>query len=329
MGRTILPDPPAPPVTTPAATAVATPPPGAGVSPPAATEVASGAAATAEGAPPAEPAAVEPSKLERARAAAARATEDAKRHRLRQQQQADSQRQFAEMRAENERLKARAAFADEIEGLSKSDKIAAARRLGLSPMEVAQAALAEGKPEHAVERMRADLEKQFEAKYGSKLAEQQRFIEQMTTQQRQAAVVQAEEQFVKLAGDEAKYPIVSDMPPLMVLELGRKFMSDLPPEQRALVTYEDLLTFMERKYAEHRETRKKPTGEAVVPPVSSPKEAAGSTQSRTQANGAKGALGPIVTPEGFEGWSDRRQKNWMVAEIDKRRAVAKSPTAAK
>jgi hypothetical protein len=323
MGRIILPEPAA--TATSAAAPVVPPAEAAPLAADAeATRVASAAAETPADAQVASdaapPAAADPSKLERAKAAAAKASADAKRHREFLARQAAANQESERLRAENAALKARTSVLDELEGLSRTDKIAAARRLGLSPREIAQAAIAEGTPEHQQKTLEDRIKADFEAKYGAKFAEQQRFIDSMTQAQQAHAIQQAESALTSKASNAETYPNLSDLPPIMVLELVRSTTRGMSPEQAAMTTHEDLLQFLEIKTAEHRKARSAASSPAAST-VSPPNAAAGATQPRTQTNGA---TGDDKLPDDWESWSDSRQRRYMASQLDKKLA-AKAP----
>jgi hypothetical protein len=334
MGRTILPDAPSTPAVAPAATAPATTSAPAAASAaetaqgtpatagPAGATADSGAAPVADGASgpaAAGDAAVEPTKLERAKAASERAIADAKRAAARRAAEAKQASEVAQLRQELEQTRARAKLYDEWETLSRTDRIAAAQKLGLSPAEVLKAAQAEQSPEHQQSALEARLKKQFEEQYGAKIAEQQKYIDAMTAREREAAMVKAETSFQSLSRDVAKYPHLAEMSPLLVLELGRKLVLDLSPEKRALVTNEDICNYLEKEQSSFTTARKTPPG---APSVSTPNAAAGSAQSRTQSNGATGTT--LTVPEGFDSWTDSRQKKWMAEQITARATKAQA-----
>lgn len=325
MGRTILPDPtPAPVAPSAPVTTVATPEAQAGAVPPApaAAEGVTAVAAGVEGATgaAAAPTVVETAeqvaKGERGRKAAEAAMANAKRHREGLARAAQQNQETQRLREENARLQASTRAWEELQQLSQTDKIAAAKRLGFTPGEIARAAIAEGTPEHSAKALREEIAREFEEKYGKRLTDQQAVIDGWTNQQRAAAQAQAEKAVTSAAGDATKYPNLADLSPTFVLELARAVVAQTPPEQRALITNDDLLHFLESQQAEHRKGRAS-TSPAASPTVATPNGQAGSPQPRTQTNGAKGTPAALVTPEGWDEWSDGKQKRWMSEHLSK------------
>lgn len=318
MGRTILPDPTPAPVVAPSAPMTTAATPEAGAAPPAPVEGAGTVAAGAEGAtgaappPVAEETPEQVAKGVRAKAAADAAMAAAKRARENVARQQTQDREREQLRQENARLTAEQATWREFQQLSQTDKIAAARRLGLTPGEITKAAIAEGTPEHSAKALREEIAREFEDKYGKQLTEQQKLIDGWTNAQRAAAQRSAESAVTTAAADATKYPHLADMPPVMVLELARSVIAGTPQEQRALITNEDLLQFLEAQHVAHRKARSttSPGTQTVATPIS----AAGSPQPRTQMNGAKGAVA-LPVPEGWDTWSDGKQKRWMADNL--------------
>lgn len=170
--------------------------------------------------------------------------------------------------------------------------------------------------------------------------QQQQFIDNMSRAQQQQAVSSAESNISKAAADAKRYPFLSEQPPLIVLELVRNIVGGLVPAERDELTRNlfastperqsevigNMLGFLESRHAEHKQARSAQTSSAGST-VTSPNEQAGTSQPRTQTNGATGT--PDATPPDFEKWSDRKQNQWMAEQLKKRKAVTQPKTATK
>ena len=269
-------------------------------------EAAPEAEATAETTEPAaaeEPApAAADEALERAAKAAQRAREGSKRYAETQRQLAEQAAQTQRAAYESEQLRRENAQARQREATLKQDPYKALKDLGMTDAELAQRAMRENSPEAATLR----LEEQLNQERNARLALEQR----LETQQRQAAMRQAEHGFLEAAADVDAFPELAVRRPAVQLIAAREALKQIAAnghETRHL-SHAQIAEAAELWLARN-ESPKAKTKPVEAPPPKPKAKPSGVTLTNQQAQAR------TVAPAGWDSLSEEQQLAHIAAAL--------------
>lgn len=294
------------------------------------TEAAAGEAK--DGAPkPDEPA--KPTALERAKAAADRERQrQATRRREqfeRQQMAAEAQRRGAEAAQYQQQLAAERAERERLAGLvakAKEDPLSYLSELGVTADAIAKRALSESTPEAALKRFETELaqERAERERLAKQIADREEADKRRTAQaQADARYRAAEDRFLKLAADEAKYPAVAShvaLRPRALVREATQLMIDAKKETGFDYTDEETLEYLESVYSKAQPSKKEAAAKsqdtkstAETSTGSGNQEKASAGKPRTLTNDGTAQRGSL--PANFDELSDAEQKRLMADQL--------------